>query len=55
MYGRLNTFVAMALLGNLLFCTDCGDLLERVAAFEKIITCKVCGTENESESKLHAR
>lgn len=38
---------AMAAIGSLVFCTDCGNLLDGSSGDEKaILKCDVCGTEN---------
>jgi DNA-directed RNA polymerase I subunit RPA12 len=39
----------MALVGTLLFCTACGDLLDRVPTTTPEIECKCCNTLNPSE------
>lgn len=37
----------MSAIGSLVFCTDCGNLLDGSSGDEKaILTCEVCGTEN---------
>lgn len=37
----------MAAIGSLVFCTDCGNLLDGSSGDEKaILRCDVCGTEN---------
>lgn len=42
--------VIMAAIGSLVFCTDCGDLLEGSSGDKKaILICAVCGTENKGE------
>ena len=39
--------VAMAAIGLLVFCTDCGNLLDGSSGDERaILRCDVCGTEN---------
>ena len=38
----------MALVGTLLFCTACGNLLERKPPDTKMLQCGVCLTENGS-------
>ena len=43
------TITVMALVGTLLFCTDCGDLLDREPPNLKKITCKVCQCINSSK------
>lgn len=41
----------MAAIGSLVFCTDCGNLLEGSSGDKKaILTCAVCGTENKGNS-----
>ena len=38
----------MSAIGSLVFCTDCGNLLDGSSGDEKaILTCEVCGTENK--------
>ena len=38
----------MAAIGSLVFCTDCGNLLEGSSGDERaILKCDVCGTENK--------
>ena len=39
----------MALVGSLLFCTDCGNLLDRQPPAEPQIICTICNTVNKSE------
>jgi DNA-directed RNA polymerase I subunit RPA12 len=39
----------MSLVGALLFCNDCGGLLERCPASQANIDCDVCGKRNKSE------
>ena len=42
----------MAAIGSLVFCTDCGDLLEASSGDTKaILICTVCGTENKGDTK----
>ena len=37
----------MAAIGSLVFCADCGNLLDGSSGDKKVIlTCDVCGTEN---------
>jgi len=40
----------MAAIGSLVFCTDCGSLLEVNTARKTQILCDVCGTYNEGIS-----
>ena len=40
----------MSLSGSLLFCVDCGNILERVAPSVPKILCEICGAENTSTS-----
>jgi DNA-directed RNA polymerase I subunit RPA12 len=40
----------MSLSGSLLFCTDCGNILERAAPSVPEIPCEICGVENTSKS-----
>lgn len=43
----------MSAIGSLVFCTDCGNLLDGSSGDEKaILTCEVCGTENTGWSRL---
>ncbi len=38
----------MAAIGSLVFCTDCGNLLDGSSGDkEAILTCEVCGAENK--------
>jgi DNA-directed RNA polymerase I subunit RPA12 len=39
----------MALVGTLLFCTDCGKLLDRKPPAPKTIVCQVCDVSNTSQ------
>lgn len=42
----------MAAIGSLVFCTDCGNLLDGSSGDkEAILTCEVCGTENKGVHK----
>lgn len=42
----------MAAIGSLVFCTDCGDLLEASSGDKKaILVCAVCGTENKGNNR----
>lgn len=42
----------MSAIGSLVFCTDCGNLLDGSSGDEKaILTCDVCGTENKGTSR----
>ncbi|KAK6000828.1 hypothetical protein QM012_003553 [Aureobasidium pullulans] len=38
----------MALVGTLLFCTDCGSILDRHAPDHHLIKCDVCSTLNKN-------
>ncbi|ORX95787.1 hypothetical protein BCR34DRAFT_607841 [Clohesyomyces aquaticus] len=41
----------MAAIGSLVFCTDCGNLLDGSAGKEDaILTCQVCGAKNKDTS-----
>ena len=43
----------MAAIGSLVFCTDCGNLLDGSSGNEKaILKCDVCGTENRGAYDL---
>ena len=39
----------MAAIGSLVFCTDCGDLLDNSGKQSAILICSVCGTSNKGE------
>ena len=42
---------AMAAIGSLVFCTDCGNLLDGSSGNEKaMLKCDVCGTENRGKT-----
>ncbi|KAF2723798.1 transcription factor S-II [Polychaeton citri CBS 116435] len=41
----------MAAIGSLVFCTDCGNLLEPNPTRQSFIKCDVCGTQNRDTSK----
>jgi DNA-directed RNA polymerase I subunit RPA12 len=43
----------MALVGTLLFCEDCGDLLDRCPLEQRTISCNVCEKENISKRPYH--
>ncbi|KAH8726289.1 hypothetical protein GQ44DRAFT_651309 [Phaeosphaeriaceae sp. PMI808] len=38
----------MSLVGSLLFCTACGNLLEREPSKTKFIACELCGESNKN-------
>ncbi|SMQ53859.1 unnamed protein product [Zymoseptoria tritici ST99CH_1A5] len=40
----------MAAIGSLVFCTDCGNLLENNTGRKALLTCDVCGTQNKDTS-----
>ncbi|GAB7362649.1 hypothetical protein MBLNU230_g2958t1 [Neophaeotheca triangularis] len=40
----------MSVIGSLVFCTDCGNLLEANTSRKAYITCDVCGTSNKDTS-----
>ena len=40
----------MAAIGSLVFCTDCGNLLEANTGRKAYIHCDVCGTQNKGET-----
>lgn len=43
----------MTAIGSLVFCTDCGNLLDGSSGNEKaILKCDVCGTENRGAYDL---
>ncbi|KAK3075212.1 DNA-directed RNA polymerase I core subunit rpa12 [Teratosphaeriaceae sp. CCFEE 6253] len=37
----------MAAIGSLVFCTDCGNLLEPNAGRKAYLQCDICGTQNK--------
>jgi hypothetical protein len=39
----------MAAIGSLVFCTDCGNLLETNTSRKTYLTCEVCGAQNKGE------
>lgn len=42
----------MAAIGSLVFCTDCGNLLDGTSGDkEAVLTCEVCGAENKGVHK----
>jgi hypothetical protein len=47
--ANINFTTNMSLVGALLFCNDCGGLLERCPASQANIDCDVCGKRNKSE------
>lgn len=45
---RDQTHIAkMAAIGSLVFCTDCGNLLETNTSRKTFLTCEVCGAQNK--------
>ncbi|KAL9106426.1 MAG: hypothetical protein Q9187_008564 [Circinaria calcarea] len=49
--GLVVRAAVMSAIGSLVFCTDCGNLLDGSSGDEKaILTCEVCGTENTDTS-----
>lgn len=45
---REKLFIAtMAAIGSLVFCTDCGNLLETNTSRKTFLTCDVCGAQNK--------
>ncbi|KAI5275306.1 hypothetical protein E4T47_01744 [Aureobasidium subglaciale] len=42
----------MSLVGALLFCNDCGGLLERCPASQANIDCDVCGKRNQKRARM---
>ncbi|KAL1588144.1 hypothetical protein WHR41_03158 [Cladosporium halotolerans] len=40
----------MAAIGSLVFCTDCGNLLETNTSRKTYLTCDVCGAQNKDTS-----
>lgn len=49
----------MTAIGSLVFCTDCGNLLDGASGDRTtLLTCEVCGTQNKGESvtrSLHVK
>ncbi|KAF2632994.1 hypothetical protein BU25DRAFT_87265 [Macroventuria anomochaeta] len=45
----------MSLSGSLLFCTDCGNLLNRVSPKVENIKCEICDTENKNQWPLEVQ
>lgn len=39
----------MAAIGSLVFCTDCGNLLETNTSRKTYLTCDVCGAQNKGK------
>jgi DNA-directed RNA polymerase I subunit RPA12 len=40
----------MSVIGSLLFCTDCGNLLDESTGNDKaVLICGICGTRNKGE------
>lgn len=39
----------MAAIGSLVFCTDCGNLLETNTSRKTYLTCEVCGAQNKGK------
>nr|POE72358.1 dna-directed rna polymerase i subunit rpa12 [Quercus suber] len=42
----------MAAIGSLVFCTDCGNLLDRSTGGRSYITCDVCGAQNKDVQEV---
>jgi DNA-directed RNA polymerase subunit M/transcription elongation factor TFIIS len=43
----------MSAVGSLVFCTDCGNLLESSTGNKNnVLTCDCCGAENQGQKKL---
>jgi hypothetical protein len=42
----------MAAIGSLVFCTDCGNLLETNTSRKTYLTCEVCGAQNKGEDYI---
>jgi hypothetical protein len=42
----------MAAIGSLVFCTDCGNLLETNTSRKTYLTCEVCGAQNKGEHRI---
>lgn len=50
---RPNTAI-MAAIGSLVFCTDCGNLLETNTSRKTYLNCEVCGAQNKGEDMISA-
>jgi DNA-directed RNA polymerase I subunit RPA12 len=44
----------MAAIGSLVFCTDCGNLLEQNVGKKTLIQCDICGTQNKGAQKARS-
>ena len=44
----------MAAIGSLVFCTDCGNLLDSNIGRKAYIECDICGTQNKGETADHS-
>jgi DNA-directed RNA polymerase subunit M/transcription elongation factor TFIIS len=42
----------MAAIGSLVFCTDCGNLLETNTSRKTYLTCEVCGAQNKGTDRI---
>lgn len=45
----------MAAIGSLVFCTDCGNLLETNTSRKTFLTCDVCGAQNKGTHQCSAK
>jgi hypothetical protein len=43
----LISIATMAAIGSLVFCTDCGNLLENNTSRKTYLNCEVCGAQNK--------
>jgi hypothetical protein len=41
------SIATMAAIGSLVFCTDCGNLLENNTSRKTFLNCEVCGAQNK--------
>jgi len=49
-FGCTHSYI-MAAIGNLVFCTDCGNLLDEPSSeAQSVLYCDVCGTANKGVS-----
>jgi DNA-directed RNA polymerase I subunit RPA12 len=57
LYGRIklrSLTTKMAAIGSLVFCTDCGNLLEQNVGKKTFIQCDICGTQNKGGQRFHS-
>jgi hypothetical protein len=45
--SNLISIATMAAIGSLVFCTDCGNLLENNTSRKTYLNCEVCGAQNK--------